>query len=34
VPGAYTLSVYAGTQRVDQRIRVAPAETTFRLGAS
>jgi plastocyanin len=33
VPGAYTLSVYAGTQRFDQRLRVAPGRNAVQIGS-
>ncbi len=33
VPGAYTLSVYAGTQRFDQRLRVAPGRNDVQIGS-
>jgi plastocyanin len=32
VPGAYTLSVYAGTRRFDQRIHVAPGRNDVQIG--
>lgn len=33
VPGAYTLSVYAGTERFDQKIRVAPGRNDVQIGS-